>query len=128
MRRIVNWLYNSKKINFDGNSLFPRIISQSRSNLISYYDNDEIERLLDCVDISNSIGKRDYLILSLLVYLGLRISDIIDLKLSDINWNLNTINIVQQKTQTTLILPLIDEVKYPLLDYLKNVRKNVFII
>ena len=89
------------------------------------YDNNEIERLLNCVDISNSIGKRDYLILSLLVYLGLRISDIIDLKLSDINWNLNTINIVQQKTKTTLILPLIDEVKYPLLDYLKNVRKNV---
>lgn len=125
VRRIVNWLYDNKKINFDGNSLFPRIISQSRSNLISYYDNDEIERLLDCVDISNSIGKRDYLILSLLVYLGLRISDIIDLKLSDINWNLNTINIVQQKTQNTLILPLIDEVKYPLLDYLKNVRNNV---
>lgn len=125
VRRIVNWLYDNKKINFDGNSLFPRIISQSRSNLISYYDNDEIERLLDCVDISNSIGKRDYLILSLLVYLGLRISDIIDLKLSDINWNLNTINIVQQKTQNILTLPLIDEVKYPLLDYLKNVRKNV---
>lgn len=125
VRRIVNWLYNSKKINFDGNSLFPRIISQSRSNLISYYDNDEIEKLLNCVDINTSTGKRDYLILSLLVYLGLRISDIIDLKLSDINWNLNTINIVQQKTQTTLILPLIDEVKYPLLDYLKNVRKNV---
>lgn len=125
VRRIVNWLCDNKKINFDGNSLFPRIISQSRSNLISYYDNDEIERLLNCVDISNSIGKRDYLILSLLVYLGLRISDVIDLKLSDINWNLNTINIIQQKTQSTLTLPLIDEVKYPLLDYLKNARKNV---
>lgn len=125
VRRIVNWLHENKKITFDGNSLFPRIISQSRGNLISYYDNNEIERLLDCVDINTNIGKRDYLILSLLVYLGLRISDVINLKLSDINWNLNTINIVQQKTQNTLILPLIDEVKYPLLDYLKNVRKNV---
>lgn len=92
MRRIVNWLHENKKITFDGNSLFPRIISQSRSNLISYYDNNEIERLLDCVDINTNIGKRDYLILSLLVYLGLRISDVINLKLSDINWNLNTIN------------------------------------
>lgn len=125
VRRIINWLYDNKKINFDGNSLFPRIISQASSNLISYYNNDEIERLLNCIDINTSICKRDYLILSLLVYLGLRISDIIDLKLSDISWNLNTINIVQQKTQTTLILPLIDEVKYPLLDYLKNVRKNI---
>ena len=125
VRRIVDWLYNNKRINFDGNSLFPRIISQSRSNLISYYDNEEIEKLLNFVDINTSIGKRGYLILSLLVYLGLRISDIIDLKLNNINWNLNTINIIQQKTQNTLILPLIDEIKYPLLDYLKNVRKNV---
>lgn len=125
VRRIVNWLYDNKRINFDGHSLFPRIVSQSRTNLISYYDNDEIEKLLNCVDITTSIGKRDYLILSILVYLGLRISDVVDLKLSDVDWNLNTINIIQQKTQNTLTLPLIDEVKYPLLDYLKNVRKNI---
>lgn len=125
VRRIVNWLYDNKKILFDGYSLFPRIVGQSRSNIISYYDNDEIEKLLNCVDINTSIGKRDYLILSLLIYLGLRISDVIDLKLSNINWNLNTISIVQQKTQITLTLPLIDQVKYPLLDYIKNVRKNI---
>ena len=125
VRRIIDWLYDNNKIDFDGHSLFPRIVGQSRSNLISYYNNDEIERLLNSVDITTSIGKRDYLILSILVYLGLRISDVVELKLSDINWNLNTISIVQQKTQNTLTLPLIDEVKYPLLDYLKNVRKNL---
>ena len=126
IRRIIDWLYGNNKINFDGHSLFPRIVGQSRSNLISYYDNDEIKRLLNSVDINTSIGKRDYLILSILIYLGLRISDVVNLKLSDINWNLNTISIVQQKTQNILTLPLIDEVKYPLLDYLKNVRKNVY--
>ena len=125
VRRIIDWLYDNNKIDFDGHSLFPRIVGQSRSNLISYYNNDEIERLLNSVDITTSIGKRDYLILSILVYLGLRISDVVELKLSDINWNLNTISIVQQKTQNNLTLPLIDEVKYPLLDYLKNVRKNL---
>lgn len=125
VRRIIDWLYDNNKIDFDGHSLFPIIVGQSRSNLISYYNNDEIERLLNSVDITTSIGKRDYLILSILVYLGLRISDVVELKLSDINWNLNTISIVQQKTQNNLTLPLIDEVKYPLLDYLKNARKDV---
>lgn len=125
VRRIIDWLYDNNKIDFDGHSLFPRIVGQSRSNLISYYNNDEIERLLNSVDITTSIGKRDYLILSILVYLGFRISDVVELKLSDINWNLNTISIVQQKTQNNLTLPLIDEVKYPLLDYLKNVGKDV---
>lgn len=125
LRRFIDWLYNIKIVNFGGYSVFPRIIGQSRSNIISYYDNDDIEKLLNSVDIDTPIGKRDYLILSLIIYLGLRISDVIDLKLSDINWSLNTINIVQQKTQLTLTLPLIDQVKYPLLDYLKSVRKEI---
>lgn len=125
LRRFIDWLYNNEIVNFDGYSVFPRIIEQSRSNIISYYDNDDIEKLLNSVDIDTTIGKRDYLILSLIIYLGLRISDVIDLKLSDINWSLNTINIVQQKTQLTIILPLIEQVKYPLLDYLKNVRKEI---
>lgn len=125
LRRFINWLYNNKIVSFDGYSVFPRIIEQSRSNIISYYDNDDIEKILNSVDIDTPIGKRDYLILSLIIYLGLRISDVIDLKLSNINWSLNIINIVQQKTQLNVTLPLIDQVKYPLLDYLKNVRKEI---
>ena len=125
VRRFIDWLYNNKIINFNGYTLFPRIIGQSRSNIISYYDNEDIEKLLNSVDIDTPMGKRDYLILSLIIYLGLRISDVIDLKLSDINWSLNTINIVQQKTQLTVTLPLIDQIKYPLLDYLKNARKEI---
>lgn len=54
VRRIVNWLYDTKRINFNGSCLFPRIVGQSRSNLISYYNNDEIENLLNCVDIGLS--------------------------------------------------------------------------
>ncbi len=68
------------------------------------------------------IGKHDYLILSLLIYYGIRVGDIINLKFENIDWNSNTINIVQQKTNNPLTLPLIDEVKYPLIDYLKNAR------
>ena len=49
VRRIVNWLYDTKKINFNSSCLFPRIVGQSRSNLIFYYNNDEIENLLNRV-------------------------------------------------------------------------------
>lgn len=94
LRRFINWLFDKKFILFDGNSTFPRIINQNRTNILSYYSNDEVEKILNIVDINTSIGKRDYLILSLLIYYGLRISDIIELKLSDINWSLNTINII----------------------------------
>ena len=32
VRRIIDWLYDNNKIDFDGHSLFPRIVGQSRSN------------------------------------------------------------------------------------------------
>lgn len=49
-------------------------------------------------------------------------ADVINLKFDNIDWENNQINIVQQKTNQYLTLPLIDEVKFPLLDYLKNGR------
>ena len=55
----------------------------------------------------------------------LRISDVVNLKVSDINFNANKIQIIQKKTDEKLYLPLIDQVKYPILDYLKNVRPKV---
>jgi len=125
VRYFLNWLYNNKLINYTGYNTFPKVVGQERSNIISYYEKEEIQRILDCVNINTKVGKRDYLILSFLVYYGLRISDIVHLKLQDINWNLNEIQIIQQKTGNILSLPIIDKIKYPLIDYIKNARKNI---
>ena len=70
-------------------------------------------------DFSSRVG-----LISLICYLGLRISDVINLRLSNIDFNNNIISIIQYKTDNKLVLPLIDKVKYPLLDYLKSVRPN----
>ena len=52
----------------------------------------------------------------------MRSSDVVSLRFSNIDWNRNLISIEQFKTKQSLTLPLLDEVKYPLLDYLKNAR------
>src|SRR5699024_5480117 len=101
------------------------IVWHRKTNIRTYYTKEEIIKLLNAIDIRTKQGKENYLIISLICYLGLRISDVINLKLSNINFNDNTISIIQYKTGNQLILPLIDKVKYPLLDYLKNVRPNV---
>ena len=54
----------------------------------------------------------------------MRTSDIVNLKFENIDFENNVINIIQHKTNKPLSLPLIDEVKYPLLDYIKNYREN----
>lgn len=120
----INWAYNNKIIKFTKSSVIPKIIWHKRSNIRSFYSKDELKKILDIINISTNKGKTEFLVISLVCYLGLRVGDILNMKLSDINFNNNTINIVQQKTKVELTLPLIDEIKYPLLDYLKNVRPD----
>jgi integrase len=54
----------------------------------------------------NSLANRAYAMAVLALYLGLRSSDIVNLKFSMILWRLNTITITQQKTKATQALPL----------------------
>ena len=59
--------------------------------------------------------------------LGLRIGDIRNLKLHDIDWTKKQISIIRHKTQKALLLPLPEEVGWAVIDYLKNGRlHNVF--
>jgi integrase/recombinase XerD len=56
------------------------------------------------------------------VRLGLRVSDIRALKLSNLNWNLKNISIIMQKTKQPLELPILEDVGWAIIDYLKNGR------
>lgn len=88
----------------------------------SYYTKEELSRLLSAVDITSKSGKKHYLVLSLIIFLGLRISDVLNLKFKHINCSNDEIFLEQIKTKKELLLPLIDEVKIPLIDYIKNER------
>lgn len=122
LKTFLNWLFENHKIKISGDLILPKIKWHERTNIKNYYTKNEIKALLDAIDITTDGGKEDFLIMTIICYLGLRISDVIELKLSNIDFDNNTISIVQYKTKEKLILPLIDNIKYPLLDYLKNVR------
>ena len=122
IRMFLNWTYQSKLTKISGDMVLSKIVWHRNTNIRTYYTKEEITKMLNAIDIRTKQGKEDYLILSLICYLGLRISDVVNLKLSNINFNENKISIIQYKTDNLLTLPLIDKVKYPLLDYLKNVR------
>ncbi|MFQ9704052.1 MAG: tyrosine-type recombinase/integrase [Enterocloster clostridioformis] len=66
-------------------------------------------------------GKRSYAMVLLAARLGLRIGDIRNLKLHDIDWTKKQISIIRHKTQKALLLPLPEEVGWAVIDYLKNV-------
>ena len=124
LRESYDWMYREKIIGFSGRQAFPLIRKDPRNKLLSYYSKQEVEDVLSCINTDSATGKTHFLIISLIAHLGLRVGDVINLKISDIDWNNGTINIIQKKTKRLLTIPLVDEVKYPLIDYIKNVRHD----
>ena len=91
-------------------------------HLPSYYEPEEIRSLLNSIDISSNAGKRDYLICLLVSQLGLRASDVSNLAFPHIHWDIETIELFQKKTKALLVLPLLANIKFAILDYWKNAR------
>jgi len=83
---------------------------------------DEIRRVLAVIDRQSATGKRDYAMILATARLGLRISDLRQLEVGDLDWRAKTITIVQQKTGRPLSLPLLDDVGWAVIDYLRHGR------
>lgn len=81
--------------------------------------------MLDVIDRGNPAGKRDYAIILLVARLGLRTLDIKHLKLDNLKWSDNRIELIQSKTSGVLSLPLLPDVGWAIIDYLKNGRPKV---
>jgi len=82
-------------------------------------------------DRRTKIGCRNYAILLLLVRLGLRASEVINLSLDDINWDQGELDICG-KGRKHRVLPLPDDVGHALASYLryarpKSIDRQVFI-
>jgi len=124
IRELYEWMYAGGKIGFSGREAFPLIRKCPKSDIMSYYSRDEVIEMLTSIDASTNSGKTSYFVFSITAFLGIRAGDLINLKFNNIDWGNNSINIIQQKTGRPVSLPLIDEVKFPLLDYLKNARPS----
>jgi integrase len=83
---------------------------------------DEIRRVLAVIDRQSATGKRDYAMILATARLGLRISDLRHLELGDLDWRAKTISIVQHKTGRPLSLPLLDDVGWAIIDYVRGGR------
>jgi integrase/recombinase XerD len=83
---------------------------------------EEIRRVLAVIDRQSAAGKRDYAMILATARLGLRISDLRQLELSDLDWRAKTITIVQHKTRVPLSLPLLDDVGWAIIDYVGHGR------
>ena len=64
-----------------------------QSRLPSTYTEDEVRKTLDTIDMGNPCGIRDYAIILLIARLGLRSSDVANLRFSNIDWESDRIRL-----------------------------------
>jgi site-specific recombinase XerD len=102
----------------------PALIARpaKRSKLMPVFSKTEALEILSNVNTDTPIGKRDYAILLIAKELGVRSSDIANLKLDDINWENYEMRFRQRKTGTELVLPLEPVVGNVIVEYILNGR------
>jgi integrase len=79
-----------------------------------------VKKLLRSVDRASKSGWRDYMILHLMAYYGLRASEIAALRVDSIDWDAKTCRVEQRKTQSDLMLPLSEQTLALMRQYLRH--------
>lgn len=96
---------------------------KSAKRIPQYLEQEEILKIIESID--NSIfGVRDRLILDFLIFTGGRISEILNLKISDIDYSNSTIRIIG-KGNKTRIIPALKFIMDKISHYNDNFRKKL---
>lgn len=122
LRQFFRYLYQQKHINTDLAAFIPRDNYKKCGKLPSTYSGEEVKKLLSSIDRSTAVGKRNYAILLLASMLGLRASDIANLKFENVSWENSSLCLTQFKTGKELELPLLPEIGNAIIEYLRYGR------
>ena len=100
----------------------PAVRSSKQARVPSLWEPGEVARILDAIDRGNSCGKRDYAIVLLIARLGLRSIDVKRLEFGDFDWPGNWLFVTQAKTGGRVQLPLLKDVGWAVIDYMRAGR------
>ena len=95
--------------------LLPHLTAHRKN--IQVLTKDEITKINQLLN-TDKLSLRDKAIINLLMHTGIRGVDIINLKLQSIDWNSDSIRLIQSKTKKEVELPLLPAVGNALYDYI----------
>lgn len=122
LRQFLGFIYQERYTRNNFSNFLPTVPHGRDGRLPNVWSREAVKKMLDSIDRANPIGKRDYAILLMVTQLGLRDSDIQNLKFENLLWKECRIRLVQTKTKRTLELPLSEEIGCAIIDYLKYGR------
>jgi site-specific recombinase XerD len=97
----------------------PAAKSTKQSRVPSVWRPAEVAKILEAIDRGNPCGKRDYAIILLITRLGLRGIDVKRLRFADLDWPGNRLSVVQAKTGHRVQLPLLKDIGWSIIDYVR---------
>lgn len=127
IRAFLDFCYEKGELSRDILLLWPKNFPNVKDkNIPSVYSIEEIRIILESAKNSKHFDNhlRNYAILSLITYTGMRANDVANLKPGNIDWRNNEICFVQQKTKREVTYPLLPQIGNPIIEYIKEERPN----
>lgn len=125
LRSFFKYLDLNNMTNADYSLKIPMVQSRKQTRIPSVWPVDDLKKLISAIDRGSPMGKRDYAMILLACRLGLRVTDIKNLTFDNFHWDNNQLVFVQSKTRTPISLPLVQDVGWAVIDYLKYGRPKV---
>lgn len=120
IRKFLKFIFVREICSVDLSPFVPRI--RRPKPVPSIYSPSELSEMIQVADLDTSKGMRDYAILLLAARLGMRVSDICNLELTDIHREKGTVEFVQRKTQVPITLALLPDVRAAIDVYISKGR------
>lgn len=102
LRTFFKWLVRENKISSNPMELITS--PKKDKKLPTYLNYDDIDKLLDIPNISTPLGMRDSAILEMLYSTGIRVGELISIKVNDINYSAKTINVFGKGSKERVVL------------------------
>lgn len=100
----------------------PRMARWRLAPLPETLSDQEVQQLLDSFDQQTPMGMRGYAMVRCMTDLGLRGGEVVQLRLSDIDWRSGAIRLVRNKSRRTDVLPLPEATGKAIAQYLRTGR------
>jgi len=97
----------------------------ARQEAIVTVISEKAEKALKSFKPETGTAVRDHAMILLALRLGMRRSDIVKMKLSDIDWKNDNISFIQQKTGVRITLPMLPDVGNALMNYILNFSPKI---
>jgi len=121
LKSFLEYLHENKYIVSELVSVLHKYPKKRRKHFVGF-TREEANTLIDSVPSNTHYDKRNIAIFTLAESTGLRAVDVVNLKLSDIDWRNKVISITQHKTRRPLTLPFENRVGDALAEYILHGR------